>query len=99
MDFFENYAIVAMKSDNSIIFYACKIIIRLQFEENKFFHQVAPTTKKQLKYFSNTNNSTTLMPPGPPGVSREAKSSTEFEFGALKIGSKTKKLQKSVKKP
>ena len=38
------------------------------------------------------------MPLGPPGVSREAKSSTELEFGALKIGSKTKKLQKSVKK-
>ena len=27
--------------------------MRLQFEENKFFHQVAPTSKKQLKYFSN----------------------------------------------
>ena len=23
------------------------------------------------------------MPPGPPGVSREAKTSTEFEFGCL----------------
>ena len=28
-------------------------------------------------------NSTTLTPPGPPGVSREAKSSTEFKFGSL----------------
>jgi hypothetical protein len=57
--------------------------IRLQFEKNKNFRQVAPTSKKQLKYFSNTNNSTTLTPSGPPGVSREAKSSTEFEFGSL----------------
>jgi hypothetical protein len=75
VDFFENYAIVAMKSD--------KEDIRLQFEENKYFRQVAQTSKKQLKYFSNTNNSTTLMPPGPPGVSREAELSTEFEFGSL----------------
>ena len=29
------------------------------------------------------DNSTTLMPPGSPGVSREAKLSTEFEFGSL----------------
>ena len=57
--------------------------IRLQFEENKLFYQVVPTSKKQLKYFSNANNSTTLTPPGPPGVFREAKLSTEFEFGSL----------------
>ena len=85
MDFFENYAIVAMQSDK-ITFYACKKIkedIKVQFKENKFFRQVAPTTKKQLKYFSNTNNSTTLTPTGHPWVSREAKSSIEFEFGSL----------------
>ena len=29
------------------------------------------------------DNSTTLTPPGSPGVSREAKLSTEFEFGSL----------------
>jgi hypothetical protein len=81
VDFFENYAIVAMQSDK-ITFYACKKI-KVQFEENKFFYQVAPTSEKQLKYFSNTNNSTTLTPTGTPGVSREAKSSTEFEFGSL----------------
>ena len=45
--------------------------------------QVAPPSKKQLKYFSNTNNSTILTLPGPPGVSREAKLSIEFEFGTL----------------
>ena len=59
--FFENHAIVAMESDN-VTFYPCKIIkkvyIRLQFEENNFFPQVAPTSTKQLKYFLNTNNST-----------------------------------------
>ena len=36
-----------------------------------------------LIYFSNADNSTTLTPPGSPGVSREAKLSTEFEFGSL----------------
>ena len=42
--------------------------------------------------FSIADNSTTLTPPGPPGVSKEAKSSTEFEFGDLaKIGPKIKK--------
>ena len=57
--------------------------MRLQFEENNFFRQVAPASIKQLKNISNTNISTTLTPPGPPGVSKEAKSSTEFEFGSL----------------
>ena len=57
--------------------------MRLQFEENKFFRQLAPTSKKQLKNFSNTNISTTLTPAGPPGVCKEAKSFTEFEFGGL----------------
>ena len=57
--------------------------MRLQFEENIFFRQVAPTSKKQLKKISNTNNSTTLTLSGTPGVSREAKLSTEFEFGSL----------------
>ena len=57
--------------------------MRLQFEENNFFRQVAPTSKKQLKKISNTNNSTTLTLSGTPGVSREAKLSTEFEFGIL----------------
>ena len=57
--------------------------LRLQFEKNNFFRQVAPTSKKQLKKVSNANISTTLTPPGPPGVSKEAKLSTEFEFGSL----------------
>ena len=66
-------------------FYVCQIIkVTLGFDlKKKNFHQVAPLSKKQLKYFSNTNNSTTLTPSGPPGVSREAKLSTEFEFGSL----------------
>ena len=74
-----------MQSDN-ITFYACKIIkgtSGLNLKKNKLFHQVAPTSKKQLKYFSNTNISTTLMPSGPPGVSKEAKLFTEVEFGGL----------------
>ena len=40
--------------------------MRLQFKENNFFRQVAPTSKKQQNTFSNTNISTTLPPPGPP---------------------------------
>ena len=94
-DFFENYAIVAMQSDN-ITFYACNIIkgtSSFNFEENNFFRQLAPSSKKQLKYFSYTNNSTTLMPPGLLRVSREAKSSTEFEFNAIKFGPKPRNFE------
>ena len=69
--------------------------IRLQFEENTLFHQVAPTSKKQLKKFSNTNIFTTLTPPGSPGVSKEAKLSTEF--GALKLDPKPKNFEKPSK--
>ena len=74
MDFFENYAIVAMESEN-VTFYACKIIkVTSGFNVKKtiFFarwHQHPKTAE--------------LTPPGPPGVSREAKSSTEFKFGSL----------------
>ena len=86
MNFFENYAIVAMQSDN-VNLYAYKMIkVTSGFDFKKtffFFRQAAPPSKKQLKYFSNTNNSTILTPSGPPGVSREAKLSTEFEFGSL----------------
>ena len=85
MDFFENYGIVTMKSDN-VTFYACKMInvtSGYNLKKTIFFRQAAPPSKKQLKYFSNTNNSTILTPSGPPGVSRAAKLSTEFEFGSL----------------
>ena len=51
--------------------------------KNTLFSPGGATKKKQLKYFANKNISTTLMPPGPPGVSKEAKSTTEFEFGIL----------------
>ena len=73
-----------MQGDNAK-FYASKIIkVTSGFDfKKKKFRQVAPPSKKQLKYFSNTNNSTILTPSGPPGVSREAKLSTEFEFGSL----------------
>ena len=45
--------------------------------------QGGATVTKQLIYFSNADNSTTLTPLGSPGVSREAKLSIEFEFGSL----------------
>ena len=53
------------------------------FIKVKKIRQGGATNTKQLIYFSNADNSTTLMPPGFPGVSREAKLSTEFEFGSL----------------
>ena len=56
--------------------------MRLQFDENKFFRQAAPKKTAEI-FLKNTNISTTLTPSGPPGVSKEAKSSIEFEFGSL----------------
>ena len=84
MDILENYAVVAIPSDNANL-YVCKIIkVTSGFNlKKKIFHQVAPPSRKQLKYFSNTNNSTTLTLSGSPGASREAKLSTKFEFGSL----------------
>jgi hypothetical protein len=81
MDFFENYAILAIQIDNANC-YICQIRkVTSGFDlKKKIFQQVAPVSKKQLKYFSNTNNSTNLTPSGPRGVSREAKLTTEFEF-------------------
>ena len=58
---------------------------------DRFVHLFNLHTKKQI-YHTVTesadfgfipDNSTTLTPPGSPGVSREAKLSTEFEFGSL----------------
>ena len=54
--------------------------ISLQLED--FFSPGGANIQKQLKYFSNTNISTTLKPPG-RWVSQEAKLSTEFEFDGL----------------
>ena len=48
----------------------------------KSLHSSA-TVSKQLKYFSNADNSTILTPPESPVVLKEAKSSLEFEFGGL----------------
>jgi hypothetical protein len=59
---------------------------------------VAPPSKKQLKYFSNTNNSTTLTLSGSPEV-RNCPLSLNLAVWCAKIGSKTQKLQKTVKKP
>ena len=53
------------------------------FIKVKKIHQGGATITKQLIYFSNADNYTTLTPPGSPGVSEEAKLSTKFEFGTL----------------
>ena len=85
MDLFENYAIVAMQSDN-VTFHACKMIkvtAGFNLKKKYFFRQAAPPPKNQLKYFLNANNSTTLTPSGSPGVSKESKLFTDFEFDSL----------------
>ena len=80
-----NYEIMAISTDKNT--FLISLIIRLTlgniFITVKKIRQGSATVTKQLIYFSNADNSTTLTPPGSPGVSREAKLSTEFEFGSL----------------
>jgi hypothetical protein len=75
--------------------------IRLRFQENIFFRQAAPPSKKQLKYFSNTNNSTILTPSGLQGCleKKNCPLSSNLTVWCAKIRPKTQKLQKTVKKP
>ena len=58
---------------SSTFFFAC---FRIFFEETGTEYHC-----DRISWF--WFHSTTLMPPGSPGVSREAKLSTEFEFGSL----------------
>ena len=60
-----------------------KAAIGQHFDKSGKIRQGGATIPKQLKYFSNADNFTTLTPPGSPRVSREAKLSIEFEFGSL----------------
>ena len=101
VDFFKNYAIVAMQSDN-IIFCACKMIkgtSGFNLKKTIFFRQMAPTSKKQLKYFSNINNSTILTPPGPQGCLEKLDYplSSNLVVWCSKIGQKPRKLEKCQK--
>ena len=85
MDLIERLEIVAICTQKTHFFegHTFKANIGQHFDKSEKIRQGGATIPKQLKYFSNANNSTTLTPPGPPGVSKEAKLSTEFEFGSL----------------
>ena len=54
-----------------------KVTLDNIFIKVKKIRQGGATVTKQLIYFSNADNSTTLTRPGSPGVSREEKVSTE----------------------
>ena len=60
-----------------------KVTLDNIFIREKKIRQGGAIVTKQLIYFSNADNSTTLTPPESQGVSREAKLSTEFEFGTV----------------
>ena len=53
------------------------------FHKSEKIRQGGAIVTKQLINFSNADNSTTLTLSGSPGVYREAKLATEFEFGSL----------------
>ena len=76
---------MAIDTDKNTFFndHTYKTDIGQHFHGSEKIRQGGATVTKQLIYFSNADNSTTLTPPGSPGVSREAKLSTEFEFGSL----------------
>ena len=79
------FEIVTIDTDKHNFFndHTYKTDIGQHFHKSEKLRQGGATVKKQLIYFSNADNSTTLTPPGSPGVSREAKLSIEFEFGSL----------------
>ena len=85
MHFCRKVEIVAIDTDKNTFFndHTYKTDIGQHFHKSEKIRQGGATVTKQLIYFSNADNSTTLTPPGSPGMSREAKSSTEFEFGDL----------------
>ena len=85
MHFCRKFEIVAIDTDKntSVMTILIKLTLGKIFIKSEKIRQGGATVTKQLIYFSNADNSTTLMPPGSPGVSREAKLSTEFEFGSL----------------
>ena len=85
MHFCRKVEIVAINTEKITFLMTILIKVTLDniFIKAKKIRQGGATVIKQLIYFSNADNSTTLMPPGSPRVSREAKLSTELEFGSL----------------
>ena len=71
MDFLEKLEIVATGTQKTHFFnsHTFEADIGQHFDKVKKIHQGGATILKQLKYFSYANNSTTLTPPGPLGVS------------------------------
>ena len=85
MDFLERLEIVAICTQKKHFFdgHTFKADIGQHLDKSEKIRQGGATVTKQLIYFSNADNFTTLTPPGYPGVSREAKLSTKFEVGSL----------------
>ena len=85
MHFCRKVEIVAIDSDKNTFLMTIHIKVTLGniFIKVKKIRQGGVTVTKQLIYFSNADNFTTLTLLGSPGVSREAKLSTKFEDGSL----------------
>ena len=79
------FEIVAIDTDKNTFLndHIYKTDIGQHFHKCEKIRQGGTTVIKQLIYFSNADNSTTLTPAGSPEVSREAKLSIEYEFGSL----------------
>ena len=101
MDFFENMLHILADKNT---FYVCKIIKRtsgFKLKKTKFFARWRQHPKNSWIVFSNTNNSTTLTPPGPQGCLEKPNYplSSSLVVWFTNIGSETKKLPKSFKNP
>ena len=103
VDFFENYAIVAMQSDNAN-FYACKIIkVTSGFDFKKTFFSARGRhhPKNSWNIFQIQITPLFWRPQGPQGCleKQNCPLSSNLAVWCAKIGPKTQKLQKTVKKP
>ena len=99
MNFFENYAIVAMESDN-VTFYACKIIkvtSGFNLKKTNFFARWRQHPQNSWNIFQIQITPLFRRPQGPQGCLEKQNHplSSNLVVWCAKIGPKTKKVQKT----
>ena len=103
MNFFENYSIVAIESDN-VTFYACKIIkvtSGFNFKKTNFFARWRQHPQNSWNIFQIQITQLFRRLQGPHGCleKRNHPLSWNLVVWCAKIGLKTKKLRKTIEKP
>ena len=103
MNFFENYAIVAMESDN-VTFFQCKIIkvtSGLNLKKTNFFARWRQHPQNSWNIFQIQITPLFRRPQGPQGCLEKQNHPLNLNLvvWCAKIGLKSKRLWKNIKKP